>query len=299
MHKALIEIEREGLVQCESTGRTRVRILTERDFAEIREARIALESMAARRAAALWPPKDSRFLEENIARQAQASTHRLQQNLAFEPRLITVNSHRHLLADLASGNTKTAAQKWPATSKTRWNGTRRKPPEQTFPPLMNPVSQTGEVQRPLRPLPLLRGFLGALLAGSALPAIAVESDPTLPKSYAGQAHPLFVKTCRKCHGETPKDNDLALEGLTSAESLFAIPTVLADVAGRLLNGDIPPRKAPQPTQAEREAPLNWVHSALDFTASAKSGDPDPVTLRRLTNNESDNAVRDLTASPAW
>jgi DNA-binding GntR family transcriptional regulator len=153
VREALIELEREGLVQFESTGRTRVRTLTERDFAEIREARIALESMAARRAAALWTPKDSRFLEENIARQDQASTlvelsrldvefhayvmrlaanrrllclwqsirwqfemclastHRLQQNLAFEPRRITVTSHRHLLAALASGNPETAAQK--------------------------------------------------------------------------------------------------------------------------------------------------------------------------------------------
>jgi DNA-binding GntR family transcriptional regulator len=153
VREALIELEREGLVQFESTGRTRVRTLTERDFAEIRESRIALESMAARRAAALWSPKDSRFLEENIARQEQASTlaelsrldvelhayvmrlaanrrllalwqsirwqfemclastHRLQQNLAFKPRQITVNSHRRLLEALASGNPETAAQK--------------------------------------------------------------------------------------------------------------------------------------------------------------------------------------------
>jgi hypothetical protein len=97
----------------------------------------------------------------------------------------------------------------------------------------------------------------------------------------------------------PKNNDLDLAGLTTAESLFAIPTVLTDVAGRLLNGDIPPRKAPQPIQAEREALLNWIQIALDFTASAKAGDPGPVTLRRLTNTEYDNAVRDLTASPAW
>ena len=153
VREALIELEREGLVQFESTGRTKVRTLTERDFTEIREARIALESMAARRAAALWTPKDTRFIEENIARQEQASTlaelsrldvelhayvmrlaanrrllalwqsirwqfemclastHRLQQNLAFKPRQITVNSHRHLLAALASGNPETAAQK--------------------------------------------------------------------------------------------------------------------------------------------------------------------------------------------
>ena len=168
VREALIELEREGLVQFESTGRTRVRTLNERDFAEIREARIALESMAARRAAALWTPKDSRFIEENITRQEQASTlaelsrldvelhayvmrlaanrrlltlwqsirwqfemclastHRLQQNLAFKPRQITVDSHRHLLAALASGKPELAAQKMAAhiEGSMEWN-----PPE--------------------------------------------------------------------------------------------------------------------------------------------------------------------------
>ena len=140
----------------------------------------------------------------------------------------------------------------------------------------------------------LRATVLVLLACAAVPSPAVEIDAQLSKSYAGQIHPLLVKTCGKCHGETPKDNDLNLAGLTTAESIFAKPAVLADVAGRLLDGDMPPRKATQPTQAEREALLNWVQSALDFTASAKAGDPGPVTLRRLTNNEYDNAIRDLT-----
>jgi hypothetical protein len=139
-----------------------------------------------------------------------------------------------------------------------------------------------------------RVLLHALLACACLPSVAAESDAQLSKSYAGQIHPLLVKTCGKCHGETPKDNDLDLAGLTTAESLFAKPAVLADVAGRLLDGDMPPRKATQPTQAEREQLLNWVQGALDFTASAKAGDPGPVTLRRLSNHQFDNAVRDLT-----
>jgi hypothetical protein len=134
----------------------------------------------------------------------------------------------------------------------------------------------------------------ALLACAAPPSIAVESDAQLSKSYDAQIHPLLVKTCGKCHGENPKDNDLNLAGLATAESIFAKPAVLVDVAGRLMDGDMPPRKAPQPTQAEREALLYWVQSAIDFTASAKAGDPGPVTLRRLTNNEYDNAIRDLT-----
>lgn len=153
VREALIELEREGLVQFELTGRTRVRTLTEQDFDEIRDARVALESMAARRASARWAPKDSTFLEQNIARQAKASTlaelsrldvefheyvirlaankrlltlwqsirwqfemclastHRLQQTLACKPHQITVSSHRHLLAALASGKPEVAAQK--------------------------------------------------------------------------------------------------------------------------------------------------------------------------------------------
>jgi DNA-binding GntR family transcriptional regulator len=74
VREALIELEREGLVQFEPTGRTKVRTLTERDFAEIREARMALESMAARRAAAMWTPQDSEYIEGNITRQEEAST---------------------------------------------------------------------------------------------------------------------------------------------------------------------------------------------------------------------------------
>ena len=52
IREALIELEREGLVEFQATGRTRVRLLVENDFIEIRDARVALESMGARRAAA-------------------------------------------------------------------------------------------------------------------------------------------------------------------------------------------------------------------------------------------------------
>ena len=74
VREALIELEREGLVQFQATGRTRVRTLTEKDFNEIMEARVALESMAARRASGCWTADDSSFIERNIAAQSKAST---------------------------------------------------------------------------------------------------------------------------------------------------------------------------------------------------------------------------------
>ena len=152
IREALIALERDGLVEFNDRSRTRVRPLTSADFQEICSMRIALESLAARLAAAQWAEQNTQALEENIARQERAATlgelthldvemheyvvriaghrrlmsawrgirwqfemclaymHRLQEKLAFEPRRITVDSHRHLLAALASGQPETAAK---------------------------------------------------------------------------------------------------------------------------------------------------------------------------------------------
>jgi DNA-binding GntR family transcriptional regulator len=152
IREALITLERDGLVEFNDRSRTRVRPLTPAYFEEICSMRIALESMAARIAAAKWTEKDTRAIEENIARQEGAATlgelshldvemhecvvrlsghrrllaawrgirgqfemclaytHRLQEKLDFQPRRITVDSHRRLLAALASGQPGLAAR---------------------------------------------------------------------------------------------------------------------------------------------------------------------------------------------
>jgi DNA-binding GntR family transcriptional regulator len=74
VREALIELEREGLVQFGATGRTRVRTLAPKDFDEIMETRVALESMGARRAAGNWTDEDTAWVEANLGAQSQAST---------------------------------------------------------------------------------------------------------------------------------------------------------------------------------------------------------------------------------
>ena len=73
-----------------------------------------------------------------------------------------------------------------------------------------------------------------------------------------------------------------------------MPKVLADIAERLNAGDMPPKEAPQPSESERKQLLDWIKGALDSEAAARAGDPGTVTLRRLSNTEYDNAIRDLT-----
>ena len=133
-----------------------------------------------------------------------------------------------------------------------------------------------------------------LIACLTLAAASADGADDLAQSYGTQIQPLLVRSCGKCHGKMPTDNDLDLTSFGSAQAILAKPKVLVDVAERLRLGDMPPKDASQPTQAERERLLGWISTALDAEAAARAGDPGPVTLRRLSNTEYDNAVRDLT-----
>jgi len=117
---------------------------------------------------------------------------------------------------------------------------------------------------------------------------------TISELFEKQIQPLLVRSCGKCHGKTPTDNDLDLTSFGSARAILARPSVLSNVAERVRGGDMPPEDAPQLDQDAREQLLTWITAALDAEAAARAGDPGPVTLRRLSNTEYDNAVRDLT-----
>ncbi|MEI6715256.1 MAG: GntR family transcriptional regulator [Verrucomicrobiota bacterium] len=74
VREALIELEREGLIQFEPTGRTKVRTIDRKDMLEIIEARSILEVAAVRKVTLEWTKQDTSWVKENIAAQAKAST---------------------------------------------------------------------------------------------------------------------------------------------------------------------------------------------------------------------------------
>ena len=90
VREALIALEREGLVQFEKTGRTRVRSFSGSELKEIMEARAAIEGMAARLANRLWTKEDTAVLEKNIAAQERA------RDLAELSRL-DIDLHHHVV----------------------------------------------------------------------------------------------------------------------------------------------------------------------------------------------------------
>lgn len=133
-----------------------------------------------------------------------------------------------------------------------------------------------------------------LIAWLTLTVAEANGVDDLAQSFAKQIQPLLVKTCGDCHGKEPQDNDLDLTSFGSAQAILAKPKMLSDVAERVRGGDMPPKDSLQPTQPERVQLLSWITAALDAEAAARAGDPGQVTLRRLSNSEYDNAVRDLT-----
>lgn len=74
IREALIALEREGIVQFDERGRTRVRQLEPHDFAEICSLRIALEGLAARIVCRGWNAELAGRLEANLSAQQKAAT---------------------------------------------------------------------------------------------------------------------------------------------------------------------------------------------------------------------------------
>lgn len=74
VREAMLQLEREGLLEFDANGRTRVRTLAEKDYDEIVIARIALESMAASLAAPQWTDDDTAIITQNLAAQRRAAT---------------------------------------------------------------------------------------------------------------------------------------------------------------------------------------------------------------------------------
>lgn len=108
------------------------------------------------------------------------------------------------------------------------------------------------------------------------------------------AESVLAAKCYECHNPEKNKGDIDLKSLSADPNVPKEFKLWADVKDTIDNGDMPPRKAKQLTPEEKATLVGWVSGSLDALAEAKSGDPGPVTMRRLTNAEYDNTIRDLT-----
>lgn len=106
--------------------------------------------------------------------------------------------------------------------------------------------------------------------------------------------PFLAAKCYSCHGGEKTKGDVDLKQFAADPKLAAEFEIWTKVKDTIESGDMPPKKAKQLTPVESAAITGWVTHGLDALAEAKSGDPGPVTMRRLTNAEYDYTIRDLT-----
>ena len=141
---------------------------------------------------------------------------------------------------------------------------------------------------------LLRGVFGLLLvAAAALPVRgqdAAEFETTI--------RPLLKEQCLKCHSSEKHKGDLDLEQHLSPSELRKHPEVWQGLVEQVGTGEMPPKEEKPLAPADRERLLAWANALLDAIALEHAGDPGPVVLRRLSNAEYTDTLRDLTGVPS-
>ena len=130
-------------------------------------------------------------------------------------------------------------------------------------------------------LPLAFCFLTV----SAVRAVDPFEDQVLP----------FLKTyCVQCHNKKTANGELDLTRYNSASKIIEDFRQWEHVVTFLKKEEMPPKKAKQPTAAERADILATLEKVLLQEARKLAGDPGVVQPRRLSNAEFDYSIHDLT-----
>lgn len=107
--------------------------------------------------------------------------------------------------------------------------------------------------------------------------------------------PALNATCIDCHSTQKTKGGVNLEPLLKDPQVENEYALWEKVRQVVASGEMPPEDADELLPAEKTALLSWVDAALTEVANRNAGDPGPVTLRRLTNFEYNNTLRDLTS----
>lgn len=137
-------------------------------------------------------------------------------------------------------------------------------------------------------------FIAAALSATVGASPLLAADDSIEQRFRQEAAPLIERYCGECHGPTLAEAELNLvdqrDQSTRRQSLRQWILVRRMLGSR----QMPPPSAPQPTEAERRRLERWVRDMLAVEARATAGDPGPVALRRLSNDEYNYAIQDLT-----
>lgn len=122
----------------------------------------------------------------------------------------------------------------------------------------------------------------------------LRADDLSAQEFASQVRPLLEQYCSECHAGDVTEADIDLGAFATLGNVQQQSQVWLKVRAILASGEMPPKDSPQPSDTERRVLQSWVRSFLAREAEASAGDPGPIVLRRLNNEEYNYTVRDLT-----
>ncbi len=137
-------------------------------------------------------------------------------------------------------------------------------------------------------------FLLAASLWFATIAAADDSQSSGAIEYRNQIRPLVERYCNDCHSGETTEADIDLGAFATHADVRRQVDVWLKVRTMLDSRQMPPKDSRQPTDDQRKLLQTWVREFLAREAEATAGDPGPVVLRRLNNEEYNYSVRDLT-----
>lgn len=136
-------------------------------------------------------------------------------------------------------------------------------------------------------------LMACLAAGPYLQAAEPDSA-ALELRYRGEVLPLLKEFCHGCHNHEKQKGDLNLAGFQALADLRQDTRAWEKCLEQLHTGEMPPKDKPQPDAAQKNTLQQWIQDFLAEEAARHAGDPGRPILRRLSNAEYNNTVRDLT-----
>jgi mono/diheme cytochrome c family protein len=117
---------------------------------------------------------------------------------------------------------------------------------------------------------------------------------TLEQDFDKTVKPFVASYCSGCHGgKTP----VAQFNMQQYGSMASVVDDIGHwnlVLERVAAKQMPPKGGKQPSDAERQALVDWIRSVRTTEAKKNAGDPGRVLARRLSNAEYNYTIRDLT-----
>src|SRR6266566_2297235 len=123
---------------------------------------------------------------------------------------------------------------------------------------------------------------------------ADSANSDLERRFAETVRPFLASYCVGCHGGATPAAQFDLRPYTTMAAVIQDYPRWNLVLEKLTAKEMPPKQAPQPPADVRQEVIDWIRAERTNEARKNAGDPGPVMVRRLSNAEYNNTIRDLT-----